>query len=122
QISSRNPLIELAQQFGEATGRNRALRSALGTKPNSDDILKFTEPHRRGSILVAAVFDAYFTIYLKRTAGLWRIFRAGGGGPNPVDIPRALADRLSEEAARLAGQFLTVCTRALDYPAPVDIP
>src|SRR5262245_19743500 len=121
QISRRNPLVELAQQFGETTGKNRALRSALGTRPNSDDIQKVTEPHHRGSILVAAVFDAYFSIYLKRTADLWRIFRAGGGSPDPVDIPRALADRLSDEAARLAEQFFTVCTRALDYTAPVDI-
>jgi hypothetical protein len=121
QISTRNPLIELAQQFGEATGKNRALRSALGSKPNSDDIQKFTEPHRRGSILVAAVFDAYFAIYLKRTADLWRIFRAGGGSPNPVDIPRSLAARLCEEASRLAEHFFTICVRALDYSAPVDI-
>jgi len=121
QISQRNPLIELAQQFGEATGRNRALRSALGTKPNSDDIRKYTEPHRRGSILVAAVFDAYFAIYLKRTADLWRIFRAGGGNPDPVDIPAVLAAQLSEVAMRLAGDFFRICVRALDYCAPVDI-
>lgn len=121
QISRRNPLIELAQQFGESTGRNRALRSALGTKPNADDIQKFIEPHRRGAILVAAVFDAYFAIYFKRTADLWRIYRAGGGNPNPVDIPRALADRLCMEAARLAEQFFTICIRALDYTPPVDI-
>ncbi len=121
QISQRNPLVELAQQFGEATGMNRALRSALGTKPNSDDIQKFTEPHRRGSILVAAVFDAYFAIYLKKTADLWRIFRAGGGSANPVDIPSALAGRLSDEATRLAEQFFMICVRALDYCAPVDI-
>jgi hypothetical protein len=121
QISTRNPLIELAQQFGEATGMNRALRSALGTKPNSDDIERFTEPHRRGSILVAAVFDAYFAIYLKRTADLWRIFRAGGGSANPVDIPGALAARLGDEATRLADRFFTICVRALDYCAPVDI-
>ncbi|MDQ3279958.1 MAG: peptidase M4 [Acidobacteriota bacterium] len=121
QLSMRNPLIELAQQFGEATGRNRALRSALGTKPNADDINKYTEPHRRGSILVAAVFDAYFAIYLKRTADLWRIFRAGGGSANPVDIPRPLAARLCDEAKRLADLFFTICVRALDYTPPVDI-
>lgn len=121
QISARNPLIELAQQFGEATGQNRALRSALGTKPNSDDINKYNEPHRRGSILVAAVFDAFFAIYLKSTADLWRIFRAGGGSANPVDIPPALADRLCDEATRLAEEFFTICVRALDYTAPVDI-
>ena len=121
QISRRNPLIELAQQFGEATGKQRALRSALGTKPNSDDIKKISEPHARGSILVAAVFDAYFSMYLKRTADLWRIFRAGGGSDNPTDIPTALADRLCDEATRLAELFFQICVRALDYCPPVDI-
>jgi hypothetical protein len=121
QISRRNPLVELAQQFGEATGKQRALRSALGTKPNSDDIKKISEPHARGSILVAAVFDAYFSMYLKRTADLWRIFRAGGGSDNPTDIPTALADRLCDEATRLAELFFQICVRALDYCPPVDI-
>lgn len=121
QYARRNPLVELAQQYGEATGKERALRSALGSKPNSDDIKKITEPHKRGSILVAAVFDAFFTIYQKRTADLWRIFRAGGGGDNPTDVPAPLADRLCEEAARLAEQFFQICVRALDYCPPVDI-
>lgn len=121
QIGRRNPLVELAQQFGEATGKQRALRSALGTKPNSDDIKKISEPHARGSILVAAVFDAYFSIYIRRTSDLWRIFRAGGGSANPTDIPTALADRLSDEATRLAELFFQICVRALDYCPPVDI-
>src|SRR6185436_17021050 len=111
----------LAQRFGEATGQHKALRSALGTKPNSDDIKKVTEPHSRGSILVAAVFDAFFAIYLKRTADLWRIYRAGGGSANPVDVPRPLADRLCEVATKLSEQFFKVCVRALDYCPPVDI-
>jgi hypothetical protein len=121
QIGGRNPLVELAQQFGEATGKQRALRSALGTKPNSGDIKKISEPHARGSILVAAVFDAYFSIYMKRTADLWRIYRAGGGNDNPTDIPTALADRLSAEATGLAERFFSICVRALDYCPPVDI-
>jgi len=70
---------------------------------------------------VAAVFDAYFAIYLKRTADLWRIFRAGGGSANPVDIPRPLALRLCDEARGLARLFFRLCVRALDYSAPVDI-
>jgi hypothetical protein len=121
QISQRNPLVELAKQFGEATGKQRALRSALGSKPNSDDIKRISEPHQRGSILVAAVFDAYFSIYTQRTADLWRIFRAGGGSANPTDIPTALADRLSNEATQLAELFFQICVRALDYCPPVDI-
>ncbi|HEX7833657.1 MAG TPA: peptidase M4, partial [Thermoanaerobaculia bacterium] len=121
QLTEANPLVQLARQFGEATGKGQALRSALGTKPNSDDIKKFVEPHRRGSILVAAVFDAFFTIYQKRTADLWRIYRAGGGRDNPTDIPQPLANRLCEEATTLAEQFFRICVRALDYSAPVDI-
>jgi hypothetical protein len=121
QLTQRNPLVELAQQFGEATGKGRALRSALGSKPNSDDIKKISEPHLRGSILVAAVFDAYFTIYQKVTADLWRVYRAGGGRDNPTDLPQPLANLLCKEATHLAEQFFQICVRALDYCAPVDI-
>jgi len=121
QIGQGNPLIELAKQFGEATGRGASLRSALGTKPNSMDIKKVIEPHLRGSILVAAIFDAYFSIYVKRTADLFRIYRAGGGRLDSPDIPDPLAKRLASEAARTADEFFRVCVRALDYCPPVDV-
>ncbi len=121
EVSGRNPLVELAKQFGEATGRQRALRSALGTKPNLNDIQKLMEPHARGSILVAAVFDAFFAIFIQRTSDLWRIYRAGGGSDHPTDIPTALADRLCDEATGLSEQFFLICVRALDYCPPVDI-
>src|SRR5450631_4030130 len=121
QLAGPNPLIELALQFGGASGMRGGLRSALGTPPNSNDINIKTEPHDRGSILVAAVFDAYFTVYTRRTAGLFRIFRAGGGAMSPADIPTPLADRLAEEASRTAEQFFVVCARALDYCPPVDV-
>jgi hypothetical protein len=121
QASQENPLIALAQQFGEATGKQRALRSALGKRATPEDIKKVVEPHDRGSILVAAVFDAFFSIFMKRTADLWRIFRAGGGSDNPTDIPKPLSDRLCDEAVRLSEQFFQICVRALDYCPPVDI-
>src|SRR5258708_3150309 len=121
QIAAANPLIGLAQQFGEASGMRSALRSALGTRPNSNDIKTKTEPHDRGSILVAAVFDAYFTIYARRTFDLFRIFRAGGGTTDNGDIPVPLAERLAAEASRTAEQFFVICARALDYCPPVDI-
>jgi hypothetical protein len=121
QIREANPLIELAQQFGEASGMRAGLRSALGTKPKSNDINIKTEPHDRGSILVAAVFDAYFTIYTRRTADLFRIYRAGGGRDNPTDLPWPLAELLAAEASRTAEQFFLICARALDYCPPVDI-
>ena len=120
QIAAPNPLVALAQQFGEATGMHGGLRSALGTPPNPTDIRSYFEPHRRGSILVAAVFDAYFSIYLRRTADLFRIYRAGGG-TSLTDVPGPLARLLAEEAGRTADLFFTVCVRALDYCPPVDI-
>jgi hypothetical protein len=121
QIPRSNPLVALAMQFGDAAGKRGGLRSALGTKPNSKDIESKTEAHERGSILVAAVFDAYFTIYMRRTADLFRIFRAGGGMINHPDLPGPLANRLAEEASLIADQFFVICARALDYCPPVDI-
>ena len=121
QISEQNPLIALAQQFGEASGMRSSLRSALGTRPNAKDITTKVEPHDRGSILVAAVFDAYFTIYTRRTADLFRIFRSGGGNIGKADIPVPLAERLASEASRTAEQFFLICARALDYCPPVDV-
>jgi hypothetical protein len=121
QLTPANPLVQLAQQFGEATGLRAGLRSALGTPASPEDIKVKIEPHDRGSILVAAVFDAYFTIYLRRTADLFKIFRAGGGSDNPKDLPGPLAEMLASEASRTATDFFTICARALDYCPPVDI-
>jgi hypothetical protein len=121
QIAAANPLVQLAQQFGEAVGMRAGLRSALGTPATPEDIKVKTEPHERGSILVAAVFDAYFRIYLHRTENLFRIFRAGGGSPHPTDLPGPLAEMLASGASRTASDFFAVCARALDYCPPVDI-
>jgi hypothetical protein len=121
EIAQDNPLIELARQFGQVSGMHSGLRSALGTPPTPQDIRTKTEPHARGSILVAAVFDAYFTIYVKRTADLFRVYRAGGGPQNPVDLPGPLAKLLAAEASRIAEMFFGICARALDYCPPVDI-
>ena len=121
QISGHNPLVDLALQFGEARGMRGGLRSALGTPPSPQDMQTQFEPHRRGSILVAAVFDAYFSIYLKRTAALFRIYRAGGGGTSLTDVPGSLAGLLADEACTTANLFFTVCVRALDCCPPVGI-
>ena len=121
EVTPDNPLIELARQFGQVQGRNSGLRSALGTKANPADLRTKLEPHARGSVLVAAVFDAYFSIYLQQTTDLFRIFRAGGGSANPVDLPGPLAAHLANEASRIAEMFFGVCARALDYLPPVDV-
>jgi hypothetical protein len=118
-IAEQNPMIGLANQFGQASGMHGSLRSALGTPPNSRDIETVTEPHARGSILVAAVFDAFFTVYLARATPLLRVYRSGGRSTE--DVPQILAELLATEASRTADMFFTVCARSLDYCPPVDI-
>jgi hypothetical protein len=122
QERTRNPLIDLAQQFGEASGMHRGLRSALDVRHDPKVIqTRINDAHFRGSILVAAVFDAYFSVYVKRTADLFRIYRAGGGESNPEEIPGPLAKLLAEQASTTAAEFFQLCARALDYCPPIDI-
>lgn len=85
-LRARNPLSDLAAQFGYATGSGRALRTAIDT-PNPRAYATLDEPHDRGSLLVVAVFDGFFTVYQRRIADLVRIatritsrgFAIGGG-------------------------------------------
>ena len=121
ELSEQNPLVQLGRQFGEAMGLRKSLREALGTPPNTYNLANVTEPHQRGAILVAAVFDAYFTIYVKRTRDLLRIARAYGSVDRGGDVHPDLAERLCHEAIKIADHFLNICIRAIDYCPPVDI-
>src|SRR5262249_1126304 len=76
-LNSAQLLAGLAQQFGLAVGMRGALRSAIGRPPNVSDYRTMMEPHARGGILVATIFDAFVSIYNLRTADLMRI--ASGG-------------------------------------------
>jgi hypothetical protein len=116
-----NPLVELARQFGEALGTRAALRSALGTPPDSRALEAATEAHDRGAILVAALFDAFFSVYVRRTADLLRLGRAGGAVTRWGDLNPDLATRLAREATSTAERFALMCVRALDYCPPVDV-
>jgi hypothetical protein len=131
-LAKQNLLGELAQQFGEAVEKFGALRSAIGgynkekgewepAKPSPSDYESTTEPHERGAILVAAVFDAFLAIYKARSADLIRLATAGTGILPQGDIPHDLVNRLAEEASKTAGHILNICIRALDYCPPVDL-
>jgi hypothetical protein len=122
QIPAMNRVIQLAIQFGQARGEKYGLRSALGTPPNSDDIHRnVNDPHFRGSILVAAVFDAFFSVYMDRADALFRTYRAGGGSERSDDLPAPMAGLLAEYASQMAVMFFQLCARAIDYCPPVDI-
>ena len=114
-------LADLAVQFGDAIGEHRALRSAIRNTPKADDYQNTTEPHERGSLLVAAVFAAFTRVYDRRTRDLFRLATNGTGVLPQGDIPHDLAERLAEEAAAIADSILHVCIRALDYCPPIDL-
>ena len=117
-----NPLIGLAQQFGEARGTGKALRSALSELPDPNKIKDPNlEAHERGALLVAAVFDAYFTVYLRMTADLFRLFRAGGGTSETREISGPMANQLAKAASKTANILFKICVRAIDYCPAVDI-
>jgi hypothetical protein len=137
-LEKQNLLGQLAVQFGQATGRYGALRDYIGSveppaggdardakwvhrQPKPTDYASATEPHDRGAVLVAAVFDAFLQIYKRRTADLRRLASRGTGILPDGDIPTDLVNRLAHEASKVAGHILNMCIRALDYCPPVDI-
>lgn len=130
-LAAESILGDLAVQFGRGIGGRGALRAAIGAKgpdgrwhrivPNPADYQTVQEPHSRGAILVAAVFDAFLAIYDRRTQDLLRIYTQGTGVLPKGAIHPDLVHRLAAEAAKSAGHVLNMCIRALDYVPPVDI-
>jgi len=121
EVGEDNPLVDLARQFGEAMGMRRALRGALGTPQDPRALERAVEPHDRGAILVAAVFDAFFSVYVERTRDLVRMAYPDGRAVVPNFLHADLANRLAAEAAKTATRIQNICLRALDYCPPVDI-
>ena len=112
-------LVSLAMQFGMASGYGTALRSALDNPAKT--LANTTESHERGAILVAAVFDAFRSVFEHQVADLFRLASAGTGVMPAGALMPDLVARLASEASRTAGDILTICIRALDYCPPVDI-
>ncbi|MBR0756366.1 hypothetical protein JQ604_29665 [Bradyrhizobium jicamae] len=112
-------LSGLASQFAAGTTGRQSLRQYVGSAPDPDLLAKTTECHDRGAILVAAVFDAFLTIYAKRTEDLLRIGGVERGQGKRLDAD--LAARLTREAVKSADHVLRMCIRALDYMPPVDV-
>lgn len=129
-LEKQSLLGALAQEFGEALGRGGALRDALGhvvdgewqlREPDSQILDRLTGPHARGSVLVAAVFRAFLSIYRGRVADLFRIASNGRGILPAGEIDPDLVKRLASEAAKSARHILRICIRAMDYVPPVDV-
>jgi hypothetical protein len=129
-LAAQNLLGKLAQEFGTGIGNYGSLREAIGTnesgkwepkQPKVEDYLNTTEPHDRGSILVAAIFEAFINIYKNRAGDLLRIATNGTGIQPQGELHPDLVNRLASEASKAAGHVLSMCVRALDYCPPVDL-
>lgn len=126
-------LGELATQFGEALeGERGALRGAIGRvnkksgkweklEPNPTDYQTQVEPHDRGALLVATIFDAFQRIYHYKTQDLIRIATGGSDHLPDGHVNYELTRRLAQEACEIGEHLLHICIRALDYCPPFDI-
>ena len=117
-------LTSIAQEFGASRG-SEALRSAAELRKDLDDPQLYdpneTDPHKLGETLVRAVFEAFITVFKRKTAIYIRLATNGTGRLPPGDLPADLQAILARQASRLANQFLAICIRALDYCPPVAI-
>ncbi len=131
-------LTDIAREFGYARARGgdaRALRSGVdvaGIAGFDSDVVPTSEnaplqydptlePHALGSVLVSAVFEAFVTIVKRKCE---RLFRIAGVDPHAVGqaaLSDALVSAIAQEASDVAGQFLNVCIRAIDYCPPADM-
>jgi hypothetical protein len=130
-------LTDIAREFGYArakNGRAGALRSGVdvegvaafdsdvppsGTKGPQcyDDKL---EPHALGSVLVSAVFEAFTTIVRRKIDRYFRIAGLDPAAPGPI-LSEPLVKVIAQEASDVAGHFLDICIRAIDYCPPADM-
>jgi hypothetical protein len=136
-LANATLLTNLAQEFGYATSSPRkptSLRSAIdvaGTDGfDSDNLLvdrnlvrykPDLEAHDMGSVLASAVFEAFVTIFRRKTE---RYFRIAGIQPEQIgrtSLSAELIQILAQEASMIANSFLNICIRAIDYCPPVDM-
>ena len=107
-------LLGLAEEMGQelAVVRGDALRRSAEMKPSRKymDDPEYLEPHRRGEILVAAMMNAFVTVWVNRLKSLG-------------EVEKGYLDRgrVVEEGASIADYLLTMAIRALDYTPPVNL-
>jgi hypothetical protein len=131
-------LTDLAREFGYArsrSGKANALRSGVdidGVAAFDSDVLPSKEnapqcydptldPHALGSVLVSAVFEAFTTIVKRKTERFYQIAGLDPQAAGRALLGDALVKAIAQEASDVAGQFLSICIRAIDYCPPADM-
>lgn len=131
QLSSAAALLNLASEFGKSTGRGGPLRRALDidaaekgeaeAKPSAERFMDSREPHERGAIFVAAVFDAFLATHKAQIADLLRIASGGTGILADGELAPDLVRRIAADASKNADRILGLVVRAIDYLPPLDV-
>ena len=123
-LADSKTLIDIAEQLGQTTSGSDALRTIAEIPKRGEPLRHYgedTEPHRRGSVLTAAVFEAFSTLFQRKTQAYLRLATNGTGVLPPGQMPADLQDLLAKSASNLASQFLSIVIRSIDYCPPVDI-
>jgi len=106
-------LLGLADEMGRELSavRGSALRRSVELEASKTilDTPEFTEPHRRGEVLVAAVMQSFLEVWATRLDSLRRY----GSFLN--------VNRVAEEGCAAADYLLTMLIRSLDYTPPVHL-
>jgi hypothetical protein len=119
-LTDATPLLDLASQFGYASGSAGPLRTALMT-PDKMAYHNAVEEHDRGAVLVAAVIDGFLRSYHDAIEDLVRIATAGSGVLQPGALHPDLVARIASTACTTADRITQICVRAFDYLPPVDV-
>ncbi|MFY0735671.1 hypothetical protein [Aurantimonas sp. NFXS3] len=136
-------LVSIAQEFGKGLGEGKAaLRTLNDLESDFADFLDSSqdqptrqiltydsalrednghEPHNLGRVLARAVFAAFITLYRRKSQRYVKLATGGTGKLPDGDISTGLQNLLVSEVRKLAGQFLSICIRAIDYCPPVDV-
>lgn len=119
RLDDPSPLVELAGQYGRSMPQRMALRSALvdPTPTTSSE----TEPYRRASRLVAAVFSGFVSTFEEETRNLVLLATNGSGRLPPGAVPPPLVRAVCESARHLSDRLLSACIRSFDYLPPADV-
>jgi len=67
------------------------------------------------------VFEAFTTVVRRKTERLFLIAGLDGRATGQAPIGDALVKAIAQEASDVAGQFLNICIRAIDYCPPADM-
>jgi hypothetical protein len=124
KLQASTLLTGIAEQFGETTQRKTALRDAFDLDEHGQPKRRYgddIEVHARGSVLVAAVFEAFATVFERKVEPYMRLATSRSRVLSQGDIPSELMELLARSASRLASQFLSILIRAIDYCPPVDL-